>query len=84
MHNTMTGIIKSVGHIPTIEASKTGVNVAPTATPRMVRMVSFNALNPRMGTPISAAIMQAKIGPNSQGKGMFSHRKTATPTRAIP
>ena len=69
MTATMTGIISNVGHICAMEASRTGVKVAPTARPRMVRIPSFRGLIPLILTPDSAAIRQAAIGPSSQGRG---------------
>ena len=69
MASTITGISTSVGHIAPMDTSKETVKVAPTATPRMVRMPSPSILLPRIGTPASEAIRQARIGPSSQGKG---------------
>ena len=82
MQVVITGINKRVGHIAPIEISNVRENVAPTATPRMLRMASLITLTPRMGTPSNAAIKQAKIGPKSQGSGSCTILNAKTPRPA--
>jgi len=59
------------------------VNVAPTATPKIVRIASLITRLPRIGTPTGAAIRQAMIGPNSQASGKCNQRNMTTPIAAI-
>jgi hypothetical protein len=80
---TITGINSNVSQIDGTDIKKVHVTVAPTATPKMVRIPSPNSLTVRNCIPQSAAIKQLAIGPNNHGKGSASQRKISAPVRLI-
>ena len=80
---TINGIRISVSQIPGNATKKAVVTLAPTATPRIVRMPSLSGLMTESFTPKRAASKQANIGPNSQGSGICSHKNASTPVRLI-
>jgi hypothetical protein len=80
---TITGINSSVVQMDGNEMKNAHVTVAPTATPKMVRIPSPNSLTVRSLIPQSAAIKQLIIGPNNHGKGSANQRNISAPVRLI-
>ena len=62
---------------------KATVIVAPTATPKIVRIASFIGLIADNFMPSRATKRHANNGPKSHGSGMFKSKDTPTPTSAI-
>jgi hypothetical protein len=60
-------------------SKKATVIVAPTATPKIVRIASFTVLNAINCTPNSAAKRHANNGPKSHGSGILNSKKMLTP-----
>ena len=80
---TIAGINSNVSQMDGNEIKNVHVTVAPTATPKMVRIPLPNSLTVRSCMPQSAAIKQLVIGPNSHGKGSANQRNINAPVRLI-
>ncbi len=69
---TISSNISKLGHIVSNPYSRVSVIVAPTATPNIVRPVSWMGFITCNLTPSNAAITDAVIGPSNQGNGKWA------------
>jgi hypothetical protein len=80
---TVIGIKIRVFQKPGSARRKLRVTVAPTATPKIVRIASLKIFIEYKLMPISAASKQLNSGPNNHGSGSSNHKKIAAPVRHI-